>query len=148
MSHAFSDIRILDLSTNLSGAFAARFFGDFGAEVILAESETGHTLRKSKVLHAYANWNKKSIQLHDDDELDSLIKSSDIIITTPSDVLRLPYDAGCGTECWSFSIEEGGSDWIKTATVKFTLETAVVTGVYNVKISVVNSVSATKDFSV
>ena len=76
------------------------------------------------------------------------VSASDIIITTPSDVLRLPYDAGCGTECWSFSIEEGGSDWNKTATVKFTLETAVVTGVYSVKISVVNSVSATKDFSV
>lgn len=76
------------------------------------------------------------------------VSASDIIVTTPSDVLRLPYDAGCGTECWSFSIEEGGSDWIKSATVKFTLATSVVSGVYNVKISVVNTVSATKDFSV
>ena len=82
MSHAFSDIRVLDLSTDLSGAFAARFYGDFGAEVILAENEAGHALRKSKVLHAYANWNKKSIQIQDDDELDSLIRSSDVIITT------------------------------------------------------------------
>ena len=77
-----------------------------------------------------------------------LVSSSDIIITTPSDVLRLPYDSGCSNECWSYSIEEGGTDWDKTATVKFTLETAVVTGVYNVKVSVVNAVSATKDFSV
>lgn len=76
------------------------------------------------------------------------VSSSDIIITTPSDVLRLPYDSGCGNECWSYSIEERGSDWDKTATVKFTLKTAVVTGVYNVKVSVVNAVSATKDFSV
>ena len=59
MSHAFSDIRVLDLSASLSGAFAARFFGDFGAEVILAENAVGHALRNSKVLHAYANWNKK-----------------------------------------------------------------------------------------
>lgn len=82
MSQPFSDIRVLDLSTSLSGAFAARFFGDFGAEVILAENETGHTLRNSKVLHAYSNWNKKSIRLRSDDELTDLIKSSDIIITT------------------------------------------------------------------
>jgi len=85
MSNAFSDIRVLDLSASLSGAFAARFFGDFGAEVILAESVAGHTLRNSKVLHAYANWNKKSIQFDGHDELDALIKSSDIIITTEID---------------------------------------------------------------
>mgnify|MGYP001092085583 FL=1 len=76
------------------------------------------------------------------------VTASDIIVTTPSDVLRLRYDSGCSNECWDFSIEEGGSDWDKSATVKFTLSTSVVTGVYNVKVSVVNAVSATKDFSV
>lgn len=76
------------------------------------------------------------------------VTSSDIIVTTPSDVLRLAYDSGCSDECWDYSIEEGGSDWDKSATVKFTLSTSVVTGVYNVKVSVVNAVSATKDFSV
>ena len=76
------------------------------------------------------------------------VTSSDIIVTTPSEVLRLPYDSACSNECWDYSIEEGGSDWDKTATVKFTLSTAVDTGVYNVIVSVVNSVSATKDFSV
>ncbi len=76
------------------------------------------------------------------------VTSSDIIVTTPSDVLRLPYDSGCSNECWDYSIEEGGSDWDKSATVKFILSTSVVTGVYNVKVSVANAVSATKDFSV
>jgi flagellar protein FlaG len=76
------------------------------------------------------------------------VTASDIIVTMPSDVIRLQFDSGCSNECWDFSIEEGGSDWDKTATVKFTLSTSVVTGVYNVKVSVVNAVSATKDFSV
>ncbi len=81
------------------------------------------------------------------------VTSSDIIVTTPSDVLRLGYVEGCGSECWDFCIESGGSciggsDWDKSSTVKFTLSTSVVTGVYNVKVSVANAVSATKDFSV
>ena len=76
------------------------------------------------------------------------VTSSDIIVTTPNDVLRLPYAGSCSNECWSYSIEEGGSDWDKTATVKFIIATAVDTGVYNVIVSVVNGVSATKDFSV
>ena len=35
-------LRVLDLSDRQSGAFAARLFGDFGAEVILVERPEGH----------------------------------------------------------------------------------------------------------
>ena len=77
-----------------------------------------------------------------------LVNASDVILTTPSDVIRLPYVAGCSSECWDFDVEGSGSDWDKTVTVKFILSTSVVTGVYNVVVSVVNAVSATKDFSV
>lgn len=76
------------------------------------------------------------------------VTSSDIIVTTPTDVLRLPYGSGCSSECWDYAIEEGGSDWDKATTVRFTISTSVDTGVYNVQISVVNAVSATRDFSV
>ena len=41
----FDDLRVVDLSNRLSGAFAARLFGDFGADVVLAESPGGHALR-------------------------------------------------------------------------------------------------------
>ena len=44
MSGALNDIRVIDLSTDLSGAWAARLFGDQGADVILAEPPTGHCL--------------------------------------------------------------------------------------------------------
>ena len=82
MTSAFSDQRILDLSSSLSGAFAARFYGDFGGEVILAETINGHPLRASEVLHAYANWNKKSVVVENDSQLAQLISSSDVVITT------------------------------------------------------------------
>ncbi len=85
MTSAFSDQRILDLSSSLSGAFAARFYGDFGGEVILAETISGHPLRASEVLHAYANWNKKSVVIENDSQLAQLISSSDVVITTEVD---------------------------------------------------------------
>lgn len=85
MTSAFSDQRILDLSSSLSGAFAARFYGDFGGEVILAETINGHPLRASEVLHAYANWNKKSVVIENDSQLAQLISSSDVVITTEVD---------------------------------------------------------------
>ena len=76
------------------------------------------------------------------------ISASDVILTTPSDVLRLPYVSGCTSECWDYSIEGSGSDWKQSVTVKFTLLTSVTTGVYTITLSVVNAVSAVKDFSV
>mgnify|MGYP001427861998 CR=1 FL=1 len=43
---AFQGIKVLDLSTRLSGAWAARLFGDFGAEVLLPETADGNFTRK------------------------------------------------------------------------------------------------------
>ena len=76
------------------------------------------------------------------------ISASDVILTTPSDVLRLPYVSGCSSECWDYLVEDSGSDWKQSVTVKFTLSTSVTTGVYTISLSVVNAVSAVKDFSV
>ena len=76
------------------------------------------------------------------------ISASDVILTTPSDVLRLPYVSGCSSECWDYLVEDSGSDWKQSVTVKFTLSTSVTNGVYTIPLSVVNAVSAVKDFSV
>ena len=76
------------------------------------------------------------------------ISASDVILTTPSDILRLPYVSGCSNECWDYLVEDSGSDWKQSVTVKFTLSTSVTTGVYTITLSVVNAVSAVKDFSV
>ena len=94
MSAPFLGLRVVDLSDRFSGAFAARLFGDFGAEVILAEPPDGHVLRREppfldgvageerSVVHAYVNWNKRSIVIEHENELEGLIGSADVVITT------------------------------------------------------------------
>jgi len=96
MSRPFEGVRVLDLSDRLSGAFAARLFGDFGADVALAEPRAGHPLRGEppflddrpgvdrSVLHAYVNWNKRSVVLDDDAQLPALIAGCDVVVTTGS----------------------------------------------------------------
>lgn len=108
----FDGIRVVDLSTRFSGAFAARLFGDFGAEVVLAEPPEGHPLRHeppfvdrgdskdNSVIHSYANWNKHSIVINDADELEDLLATSDVLVSTQTDLehlnrlqQQLPQDA-------------------------------------------------------
>jgi crotonobetainyl-CoA:carnitine CoA-transferase CaiB-like acyl-CoA transferase len=102
MPVALEGIRVIDLSDRMSGAYAARLFGDYGAEVILVEGPEGHPLRHeapfvndqpgpdSSLLHGYINWNKHALQ-RDDASLPDLIATADIIVTTcdldPSDPL-------------------------------------------------------------
>lgn len=83
MASAFEGVRVLDLSTRLSGAWAARMFGDFGAEVLMPESGEGHPLRaeppflaNTSLLHSYVNWNKRSTSPDN-----RLLDSADVIIT-------------------------------------------------------------------
>ena len=76
------------------------------------------------------------------------VADSDVILTKPSSVTRLPYVSGCSSECWDYTLEDNASGWTKAVTVKFTLTTGVAAGSYNVSVAVPNGVSATKDFSV
>ena len=93
MPRAFENIRVVDLTTRLSGAWATRIFGDFGAEVILVESDQGHELRREppffddahSLMHAYVNSNKKSV-LAADVNLRELIQPAEIVITTEVDL--------------------------------------------------------------
>ena len=93
----YEGLRVIDLSTRLSGAFAARLFGDFGADVFLCEDEDGHCLRhlppfendqegmEASVTHAYFNWNKKSLGITQETQLEEILNSADVIITTNPD---------------------------------------------------------------
>ena len=97
----FEGIRVIDLSTRFSGAFAARLFGDFGAEVVLAESSSGHPLRleppfansenpsNSSIIHSYANWNKHSVLINAKDELEHLLETADVVVSTTTDEAEL-----------------------------------------------------------
>ncbi len=80
-------LRVLDLSDRLSGAFAARLFADFGAQVLLAEPRQGHVLRHEgphvaevSSIHEYANWNKSSIAFEQLEDLYPLISEADVIV--------------------------------------------------------------------
>lgn len=109
MTTPFDGVRVLDLTDRLSGAFAARLFGDFGAEVILAEPPAGHALRHEPpfmddkagldrgTLHAYANWNKQSVVIDDLAALQALMSSVDVIVTTADPLANAPY-ASCLSE--------------------------------------------------
>ena len=76
------------------------------------------------------------------------VNTSDVFLTTPSEVKRVPY--GSGSEYWDYELESG-TDWTQTSTIKITLHLdngSVVTGVYNIIFTVYNAISSSKDFSV
>ena len=97
-SKPFEGLRVVDLSTRFSGAFAARLFGDFGADVILAEPPDGHPCRSEppfansssradrSVIHAFVNWNKRSVVQTSDREHDELVRTADVVVTTSFDL--------------------------------------------------------------
>src|SRR6266540_3736153 len=43
---SLSDLRVLDLSTGIAGAFCTKLFAEFGADVITLEPPSGHPLRR------------------------------------------------------------------------------------------------------
>ena len=89
LASAYSGLNVLDLSSRLSGAFAARLFGDLGADVVIAEPPGGHVLRRERPLHggespvhAYVNWNKRSSRYVDFSELHDLATAADVVVAT------------------------------------------------------------------
>ena len=105
MAGAFDGLRVMDLSDRLSGAWAARLLGDFGADVALVEPRDGHALRREppflggepgaerSLLHAYANWSKRSIVPRDAAEVAVLAASADVLVTTAPSPWPEPIDA-------------------------------------------------------
>ena len=86
MPTALDGLRVLDLSASLAGAYAARLFGDYGADVLLVEHAPGHALRhaspitgEASLLHTYVNWNKRSASSGD---VAALAAGADVVITT------------------------------------------------------------------
>ena len=91
---ALAGIRVVDLSNRLSGAWAARLFAGFGADVVLGEPPDGHPLRdeppflgnepgaERSLLHAYANAGKRSVVVQDGGDLAALCAGADVVVTT------------------------------------------------------------------
>jgi crotonobetainyl-CoA:carnitine CoA-transferase CaiB-like acyl-CoA transferase len=95
---ALSGVRVLDLGEGISGPFAARLLGDFGADVVKLEPRGGDSLRshgplardrsgrERSALFEYLNWNKRSVQVDLDEPgsgqaMRALVEWADIVIT-------------------------------------------------------------------
>ena len=74
-ARALCGVRVLDLGGGISGPFAARLLGDFGADVVKLEPRGGDGMRRCdpmardrsgcerSALFEYLNWNKRSVEL-------------------------------------------------------------------------------------
>ena len=91
---ALQGVRVVELGGHLSTQFAARMLGDFGAQVLKVESPQGDAVRHEgpcipgamhSALFEYLNWNKKSIVLSlekevDQQALDTLLQAADVLV--------------------------------------------------------------------
>jgi crotonobetainyl-CoA:carnitine CoA-transferase CaiB-like acyl-CoA transferase len=110
MAGPLADIRVLDVSRSVAGAWCSRVLADLGAEVILIEPRSGHPLREAgplledgtSVTGTYVLANKRAAAMDLEDKrayryfLD-LVRHSDVVVTSdaPSalEARRLTYDA-------------------------------------------------------
>ena len=78
------------------------------------------------------------------------INESDIFLTTPTLVTRVPHTGSAsGTPWWEYSLEGGATEWTQAKTVKIILHlTSLSTGLHKVSIAVYNAVKTEKEFSV
>lgn len=113
-SHALSDLRVVDLSNGIAGAFCSKLFADFGADVIKVEPPSGHPTRslgpfsggnsdpESSGMFIYLNANKRGATLDLESERGrslaaDLMAKADIVVESfaPGEIksLGLGYDA-------------------------------------------------------
>ena len=76
------------------------------------------------------------------------VDASDVFLTTPTTVERIPYGVASGTPYWDYVLETS-TQWGKAVTIGVTLNMASVsTGAHSLTMIVHNSASASKEFSV
>ena len=110
---ALSDLRIVDLSGSIAGAFCAKLFADFGADVVKIEPPSGDPTRslgpfpnqstdpESSGMFIYLNTNKRGVTLNLNSDrgislASSLLKTADVVVESfAPDFMR---DIGLGCE--------------------------------------------------
>ncbi len=115
MKARLSGLRVVEIGDLPAGAYAARLFADFGAEVIKVEPSAGDPNRSFPPLinggsgwFAYLNYGKKSV-LADKIDLDALLGGADVLIdSTGTDHLPIRIS--------SPSISPGSANPAPTAT--------------------------------
>ncbi len=108
---ALAGLRIVELSTDVAGAYAGRLLAMYGADVIVVEPEGGHSLRhlppwpnddrdpEDSILFAYLGAGKRSVRLdlatiEGIDAARRLVESADAVIDThaPGELASLGLD--------------------------------------------------------
>ena len=101
MGSAFSDVKILELSTGIAGPYLAMLMGDLGADVVKAETPKGDPWRGTP---GFLVWNrgKRSIKLDFEcpearEIVDRLVAKCDVLIvdfnSSQTKALNLDYDS-------------------------------------------------------
>ncbi|HEV3492055.1 MAG TPA: CoA transferase, partial [Reyranella sp.] len=98
MKDRLSGVRVVEIDGLPAGAYAARLFADFGAEVIKVEPPGGDPNRSFPPLidggsgwFAYLNYGKKSV-IADKIDLDALLRGADVLIdSTGTDHVGYPH---------------------------------------------------------
>ena len=105
-------------------------------EIVFAMGSTGD----SEIIFWAKNVGSKAIKVIDD---------SDVFLTTPTTVTRVPYTGSASADPrWDYTIENG-TQWSKSVTIKVALHMdSVSTGVHEITFTVYNSINATKEFSI
>ena len=78
------------------------------------------------------------------------ISNSDIFLTTPTKITRIPYTGSASQDPrWDYTKEGSESAWTQAVTVKVTLYLdGGETGLHKVKLALYNAVNAEKEFSI
>ena len=79
--HGLRDLRVVDLSSGVAGAYATKLLADAGAEVVLVEPPDGDPLRSNQRLFDYLHASKRSVRSSvPDEELAALAGGADVVV--------------------------------------------------------------------
>lgn len=90
-----AEIRVVDCTSGIAGAYCAKMFADAGADVILAEGVNGAELRRwscggtvpagsDGALFRYLRHGQRSVTVDSADDIAALLPSADIVIVDPT----------------------------------------------------------------
>ena len=129
------DVRVIDLSSGISGAYCTKLLADAGAEVVKVERPTGDPFRDEAALFALLHTSKRNAALDPDvaDDralLEALVVDADIVVTGHPRRLEewLGYDVATlrrrspGVVVVSISWFGGSGPWADRPATEFTLQ--------------------------
>jgi crotonobetainyl-CoA:carnitine CoA-transferase CaiB-like acyl-CoA transferase len=84
-SYPLADVRVVDLSSGISGAYCTKLLADAGADVVKVEGPDGDPFRDEAALFAVLHTSKRSATFDparpdDRDALDHLVRDADVVV--------------------------------------------------------------------